>query len=129
MAGKTPGRRYSARRRPAEPRRSATEAVVGFDLRFPAEDLPGEGDVGAAPLRVVDHRVDVLDRRTGPGDLLDPLRHLTDRQLVRVAEVHRARVARPGEGQEAAGGVLDVADGPCLLARAGDGDRLVLERL
>src|ERR1051326_4130379 len=103
MARISPGRRYSARRAP-EPRRGATEAVVGVDLRFPAEDVAGEGDVGAAPLRVVDDGVDGLDGRAGPGDVLDPVRDLADGQLVRVADVHRPGVAGPREGEQAADG-------------------------
>src|SRR5690242_1981018 len=129
MARKSPGRRYSARRHPPEPRRCATETVVGVDLRFPPEDVPGDGDVGAAALRVVDDGVDVVDGRIRPDDVPDPLRDLTHRQLVRVAEVHRARVVRAGEREQPADGVLDVADGPGLLTAAGDGDRLALQGL
>lgn len=70
-----------------------------------------------------------LDGRVGAREVADDLGDLVDGQFVWVADVDRARIPRPGQCEQAFDGVVDVAQGPRLAARAGDGHRFAGERL
>ena len=107
----------------------AREAVAQVDLRLPAEQVARARDVGLAHLRVVDRQRLEHDLRARLGQLDDQLRHLEQRHLVRVADVHRLVHVRLGEQHEAADQVVDVTEAARLGAVAEDRDRLVGERL
>ena len=57
------------------------------------------------------------------------LGQLEDRELTRVADVHRQVLARLGEQDQTADQVVDVTEAPCLRPVAVDRDRLLGERL
>src|SRR5256885_7686517 len=74
---------------PAEGREHPSEPLLQLDLRLPAEHLLRPRDVGLAHLGVVDRErlVDDLARR--PRHPEHRLRELVERELARVADVHR----------------------------------------
>ena len=69
------------------------------------------------------------DLRARPGDLDDGLRELEQRELVRIADVHRLVIAGLGEADDAVDQVADEAERTGLGPVAEDGDRPVLQRL
>ena len=83
------------------------EALLEGDLGLPLEVLSRLGDVGLALLGVVAGQRQVDDLRLG-ADLLDAqLRQLLDRELARVADVHRpdgVLSRRGGRGRVGAAG-------------------------
>src|ERR671938_1424375 len=82
-------------RLPAERLEHPPQALVELDLRLPAEDLLRPRDVGLAHLRVVDRKrlVDhVTPRARHPEHRLG---ELVERELARVADVHRQGVPAP----------------------------------
>src|SRR5918912_1101842 len=116
-------------RLPTERLEHPAQTLVELDLGLPAEDLLRAGDVGLAHMRVVDRQGLVDDLALRAGDAQHLLGELVERELARVAEVHRQVLARLGEQDEAADQVVDVAEAPRLRPVAEDGDRLPLERL
>src|SRR5215813_4589970 len=96
------------------PSQHAPEPVFELDLRLPAEQLAGAGDVGLADLRVVDGQRLVDDLAARAGHLEDGLGQLQDRDLPRVADVHREVLAALREQDEPADEVVDVAEAPGL---------------
>src|SRR4051794_20229870 len=67
------------------------------DLRLPVKQRPRPRDVGLADLRIVGGQRTEDDLRRRPRQLEDRLRKLEQRELVRVADVHR--LVMPGLGQ------------------------------
>src|SRR5919197_4287789 len=114
---------------PAEGREHPSEPLLQLDLRLPPENLLRPRDVRLADLGIVDRKrlVDDLAHRAGDPD--DGLRELVERELARVADVHREVLSALGEQNEPADEVVDVAEAPRLRALAEDRDRLALERL
>src|SRR5947209_3727624 len=92
----------------------APEPLLELDLGFPAEHLLRARDVGLPLLRIVDRQrlEDDLARRAGDLELL--LRQLEQRELLRVADVHRHVLAALREQDEPADQVVDVAEAPRL---------------
>src|SRR5829696_7897333 len=107
----------------------AGEPLAELDLRLPAELLPRERDVGLADLRVVGRKRLVDDLRARAGDLDHLLGELEQRELVRVADVHREVQPRLRESDDAVDQIRHEAEGPGLGAVAEHGDRPVLQRL
>src|ERR671939_2165329 len=87
---------------PAEGREHASEPLLQLDLRLPAEHLLRPRDVRLADLRIVDRKrlVDDLARRAC--DAEHRLGELVERELARVADVHRQVLVALGEEVEAA---------------------------
>ena len=105
------------------------QAVLQLDLRLPAEQLPGAGDVRLAHLRVVHGKRLEDDLARGAGEANDRLGELEQRLLVRVAEVDRKMLARLGEQDDPADQVVDVTEAPRLRAVAEHRDRLPVQGL
>ena len=105
------------------------QAVDQLDRRFPAEQVAGAADVGAALLRIVGRQRLVDDLRARVGHLDHGLGQLQQGELVRVADVDRRVDVGLGEGDDAADQVVDVTEAAGLAAVAEDGQRPVLQRL
>src|SRR3990170_1463260 len=105
------------------------EPLVERDLRLPGQDLLRAGDVRLADLRVVDRQRLEDDLAAAAPDLEHLLRQLEQRELLRVADVHRQVLAALLQRDQAADQVVDVAEASGLGAVAEDGDRLALHRL
>src|SRR5207248_2116234 len=99
---------------PAEGREHPSEPLLQLDLRLPAEHLPRTRDVGLAHLRIVDRErlVDDLARRAG--DAKHRRGELVQRELARVADVHRQVLVALRQEDEPADQVVDVAEAPRL---------------
>src|SRR5882724_8808536 len=67
----------------------AAQALAQIDLRLPAQQVAGKGDVRLADLGIVGGQRLEDDLRPRPGQLDHRLRELQQRELVRVADVHR----------------------------------------
>src|SRR4051812_40796258 len=105
------------------------QPVLERDLRLPAEQVLGAGDVGLADLRVVDGQRLVDDLRARAGHLDHGLGELEQRVLVLVADVDRQVDVGLAQGDQPADLIVHVTEAPRLAAVAEDGERLVLERL
>src|SRR3954452_8157422 len=105
------------------------QSFAQVDLRLPAQRFSREPDVGLADLRVVGGQRLENDLRARPRDLDDRLGQLEQGELVRVADVDGLVQPRLGEADHAPDQVVDVAEGPRLLALAEHRDRAVLQRL
>src|SRR6266542_4355568 len=114
---------------PPETRQQAPQPLLELDFRFPAQELPGFGDVGLANLWIVDWKCFEHDFALRRGKSDNCLREFQDRKLLRVAEVHRQMLAAGGKQLEPANEVVHVTEAARLRAVAEDRDRLVLERL
>src|SRR6266540_3884154 len=114
---------------PPEARQQAPQPLLELDFRFPAQELPGFGDVGLANLWIVDWKCFEHDFALRRGKSDNCLREFQDRKLLRVAEVHRQMLAAVGKQLEPANEVVHVTEAARLRAVAEDRDRLVLERL
>src|ERR671937_592587 len=101
---------------PAEGREHPSEPLLQLDLRLPAEHLPRTGDVGLAHLRIVDRERLVDDLAPRAGHPKHRLGELVERELTRVADVHRQVLLALGEQHEPADQVIDVAEAPRLRA-------------
>src|SRR3954452_324877 len=99
-----------------EPLGGAGHALVQPDLRLPAQDRPGQGEVGTALRRVVDRAGVEHQLRRRAGDLQYALGQVEDGELVGVADVHRTDVVRVQQGQQAANLVVHVAEASGLQA-------------
>ena len=120
----------SRRRRPrVRARRWSSEAVLQLDVRLPAEQLLGAGDVGLPHLRIVHGKRLEDDLARGAREPDDRLGELEQRLLVRVAEVDRKMLAGLCEQDDPANQVVHVAEAPRLRAVAEHRDRLPVERL
>src|ERR671936_1074565 len=78
---------------PAEGREHPSEPLLQLDLRLPAEHLPRTGDVGLAHLRIVDRERLVHHFAGRARHPQHCLRELVERELARVADVHRQVLA------------------------------------
>src|SRR5262249_6370825 len=108
----------------------ALQALGAIDGRLPPQELPGAGDIGLAPFRVILREVLVDDRALGVADQGDDLLgELQHGDLGGIAEVHRLGEVGLQEPVDAVDQVADVAEAPRLLAAAVDGDRLAAEGL
>ena len=87
------------------------------------EQLARPGDVGASLRRVVDGERRRHDLGGRAGHLDDDLGQLADRELARVADVHRIVLVGVEQGEDARHGVVDVAEAAGLAAVAVDRDR------
>jgi hypothetical protein len=67
----------------------ALDPVAHVDLRLPPDQVARPRDVGLANLRIVDRQGLEHDLRARLRQLDDQLRHIEQRHLVRVADVHR----------------------------------------
>src|ERR1044072_6640419 len=114
---------------PPEARQLAPEPLLELDLGFPAQHLPGSGDIGLAELRIVHGQRLEDDLTLRRRDLDDCLRKFQNRKLIGVSEVDRQVVLALGERVDAADQILDVAEAPLMLALSYDDERRVLERL
>src|SRR3954470_2887980 len=83
------GRPEAGQRGDARRLHRAPEPLAQLHGRFPAEQLAGERDVGLADLRIVGRQRLEDDLRPRAGDLDHRLGQLEQRELVRVADVHR----------------------------------------
>src|ERR671935_586858 len=75
--------RLDPNRLPSESRQHAPQALFELDLRLPAQQLPGPGDVGLANLRIVDWQCFEHDFALRRRDTDDCLRQLENRKLAR----------------------------------------------
>ena len=112
-----------------EPGQRAAEPGLPADLRCPAELLAGQRDVRATAHRVVLRQRDVHDRGLRPGQRDDPLGDLQHGGLVRVPDVHRPGPVAGRHGQDAAHGVVHMAQRPGLVAVPGHGERVAPQGL
>src|SRR5436305_4478103 len=98
------GSRWSSSVTPVtpEPLGGAGHALVQPDLRLPAQQRPGQGEVGTTLCRVVDRAGVEHQLRRRAGDLEYPVGQLEDGELVGVADVHLADVVRVQQDQQAA---------------------------
>src|SRR5438105_10811358 len=76
--------RLDTQRLPFVRLQDTAQPVLEIDLRLPAEQLPGPGDVGLADLRVVDGQRFEDDLALRARHPHDRLRKLEQRQLLRV---------------------------------------------
>src|SRR4051812_23317931 len=107
----------------------ALEPLSELDLRLPTEQLLRQGDVGLALGRVVGGERLERDLRRRAGDVDHRLGELEDRELVRVADVHRADVVGLEQRRDAADLVVHEAERPRLLAVAVHRERLAAHGL
>src|SRR6476469_327510 len=107
----------------------ALESLAELDLRLPAEQPLRERDVGLALRGVVGGARLERDLRRRARHVDHGLGELEDRELVRVADVHRTDVVRLEERHDAADLVRDVAERARLLAVAVHRERLAPHRL
>src|SRR5215813_3305229 len=114
---------------PPEARQHSPEPLLELDFGFPAQHLPGSGDVGLADLWIVHGQRLVDDLALGRRDFDDCLRKLENRKLVRIAEVDGQVLVALGEKMQPADEIVHVTEAARLLALAENRDRRVLERL
>src|SRR5262249_21294512 len=126
IAAKTP-RRLRNDRLPSEGRQHAAQSVFELDFRIPAEELLRTRDVGLTHLRIVDRQRLMHDLARRTGDTQHRLRELVQRELARVAEVHREVLLGFRERDEAADEVVHVTKASCLRAVTEHGQGLALE--
>src|SRR5438093_12989309 len=114
---------------PSEGWQHAPQTLFQLDLRLPAEQLPGPGDVRLANLRIVDWQCFEHDLALRRCDQENRLREVENRKLLRVAQVDREMLLALGQEVQATDQVVDVAEAAGLRAVAEDRERPVLERL
>ena len=105
------------------------QAVHQVDLRLPAEDLAGLGDVGLAHLGVVLGQLQEGELRARAGQLEHGLGELQDRHLAGVADVRRQGLVGLQQPVDAVHQVRHVAEGARLAAVAEDGQGLAAQGL
>src|SRR6266545_4568578 len=113
-------------RLPSERREHSPQSFLELDLGLPAEELSRTGDVRLPHLRIVDGKRLVDDLALRAGDAKHPLRELVERELGRVADVHRQMLAGVGEESEPSDEIVDVAEAPGLGPVSEHGQGLAL---
>jgi hypothetical protein len=91
-----------------EPRDRLLQSFLKLHERPPIEQLHCPADIGATPLRVIDHGREVADTRVRANDLGHQARDLGDRQLYGVAKVDRSGLRRASQAQQAGDSVADI---------------------
>src|SRR5580765_3106164 len=113
IAARTPTRLYNDRLPPQRTEHPA-ETLLELDLRLPVENLPRTCDVGPTLLRSVDRQRLEDDLALRTGDAEHRVREFEQRELVRVADIHRQVLVTLRERNEPADHVVDVTEAPGL---------------
>ena len=97
--------------------------------RLPAQHLAGPGDDRAAPGRVIDRQRQVVHWRVRAGHPEHQPGKVSDSELFRVAQVHRAALGGVDHAHDASDEVIDVAETTRLAAVAVDSQRVAIQGL
>src|SRR5438067_6861280 len=126
IAAKTPTRLRNDRL-PSEARKHAAQTFLELDLRLPVEQLASTSDVRLPNLWIVDGQRLVHDLALRSGDANHRLGKLVERELRRVAEIHRQVLAGLGQQHQSADQIVDVAEATGLTAVSEHSEGLALE--